>query len=307
MATPDIGTTIHDGYSNGMARLGPNLQAALVPALICGVLAGVVAVAQQHAFDVSTVSFFETSSDDSTASLLGYQLLNAVVSAVEMVFGVVTVAIFGGAMHRARHGGAESIPAPGQMWGAIMATISKLMPKLAVLVGLSIAVSMLIVLGAFGAVLALAAIIALVWLGVKWTYASVIVGAEEAENDAAYERSESVVDGSWWATFGVFVVVGLATLVPVAIVGAIAAKIVPTVFLTALAPAVISILAYATLGAAVFDSAWSQVEDSHSDGHRSGIDATPGNPTAFAPVTPPIIPSVAPVEPGAPPAGGPFI
>lgn len=294
MATPDIGTTIGDGYRRGFERLAATAPSALVPAVIVGVIAGVVAQVQVElvpdAGEVVAAVFSGESIDKlSRADLATMNALSAISTAVQVLIGLAGLAVFGGALHRARH--AEStidasaphavddpsdVPAPGAIMGAIATAAGSLMPKLGLLVALAVAGPLVsIVSNVLGALITIAAFIALIYFGIRWTYAPIIAGAGEGAGDAAFQRSEEAVEGNFWPTLGIMLVVGLAVFVPVAIVAAIVGTILPTAFLGAFGSTVISMLGMLTLYACALESAWAQVEagDPAGPGDTSQSDA----------------------------------
>ena len=296
MATPDIGTTISDGYSRGIERLSSTIGSSAVAAGIVGVVAGIVQELQARATGVSFSDFgsmFRVSTSLEGSDMAVFNLLAAVSTLVELVVGFAALAIFAGAMHRARHGASEEIPEPGAMTGALSSMARLLMPKLGVLAALSVAGPLAgTVFNVLGGLVSLVTAIALTIFSVRWIYAPVIIGSGEAEGDAGYERSEATVAGDWWKTFGVLIVVGLAIGLPIAIVASVVGAILPTVFLSAFATAAIGALGYYSLGAAALDSAWAQVESAPVD---AGATSMP--PTGVAPVVPAVPDAVSPDVP----------
>ncbi|MCW2974457.1 MAG: hypothetical protein JWN72_2730, partial [Thermoleophilia bacterium] len=138
-------------------------------------------------------------------------------------------------------------------------------------------------------VVGIAAAVALAWLGTRWIYAPVIVGAGEASGDAAYVRSESYVDPVFWPTLGSFVAIGLAIALPLGVVMTLVAAVVsillPNIFTYALMTGVAVVLGAATVGASGLESAWNQAEGGGSEPVDTQTGHT-GGPTAVAPVTP---------------------
>lgn len=291
MAVPDIGTTIADGYRRGFDRLAETAPSALVPAVLVGVVAGAIAQVQAELLpdvgEILAAAFSgETVDKLSRGDLATLNALNALTTAVQMVIGLAGLAVFGGALHRARHAqpaadvtaphaaghasthGSTDVPGPGAVLGAVAAAAGALMPKLAVLVALAVAGPLVsIISSVLGGLVTLGAFVALVYFIVRWTYAPIVAGSGEATGDAAFARSEQVVGGNFWGTLGVMLVVGLAIFIPVAIVGGIVGAILPGSFLSAFASSTISVLGILTLYASALESAWAQVE---ADGLASG-------------------------------------
>lgn len=312
MATPDIGTTISEGYSRGFAQLSTTIASAAVPAGIVGVIAGVLAELQSRATNADfggLSSVFTASRGLDRGDLAVINLVSAADTLASLFIGTAAVAIFAGATHRARHGASDDVPEPGNMVTAMTSMLPLLMPKLGLLALLSIAgllasaISMVL-----GGIVSLAAGVALIIFAVRWIYAPVIIGSGEGERDAGYARSEATVDGSWWGTLGVLIVVSLAIGLPIAIVAGIVGGILPGAFLTAFASTAIGALGYYTLGAAALDSAWTQVEAMVPAASDAPMPNTMP-PTAPAPVVPVMPGDVAPATPSdTPPRNdGPFL
>ena len=298
MATPDIGKTVSDGYRGGFERMAAFAPAAIVPALVVGVIAGVIAQVQVElvpdAGELVANALSGKSLSGSKSDIAIIQLLGAVGVAVQLVIGYAGMAVFGGLIHRQRHAGTTgdvdaphdnshdgslAVPTPGNVMGSIATAVGNLMPKLGLLVILSVAGTLVsIVNGVLGALVGLPAFIALVYFGIRWTYVSIVAGSGEATGDAAYTRSEEVVDGNFWGTFGVMFVVGLALVIPVAIIGAIVGAILPTAFLSALGSTVIMMLAMLILYATALESAWTQIESGGQLPPPDTFDAPPARP-----------------------------
>jgi hypothetical protein len=310
VATPDIGTTISEGYSRGFAQLSATIGSAAVPAGIVGVIAGVLGELQARTTDVEVgfASVFNSGQDLDRGDLAVSNLLGAANTLAGLFIGTAAIAIFAGATHRARHGAAGDVPEPGNMFAALQSMVPLLMPKLGLLALLSVAGLLASAVSfVLGGLVSLAAGVALIIFAVRWIYAPVIIGAGEGERDAGYARSEAVVAGSWWGTFGVLIVVSLAIGLPVVIVAGIVGGVLPGAFLTAFATAAIGALGYYTLGAAALDSAWTQVEGASLD-EPADVQPTTMPPTAPAPVVPVAPDAIAPhVQPETPRNDGPFV
>jgi hypothetical protein len=188
------------------------------------------------------------------------------------------------------------VPDGSSIIGAVLGAIGDLMPKagiLTVLVFLSQAGQSF---GVLGGLVGLVAAIYLIIVGVRWIYATIISGSGEAQGDAAFERSEATVRGSWWGTFGCYIVIGLATLIPVFIAAGIARVIVPTPFLSALVSTVVMVAIGIPIFGSALESAWAQVEgaDGPGDGH---VPVPPASHEAPQP----------PATPQPPTSDGPFV
>jgi hypothetical protein len=101
-----------------------------------------------------------------------------------------------------------------------------------VLVGQSVNVGAGILLGL---VLAGAALVCALWLGVRLVLAPVVVVLEKAGVTTALRRSAALVSGSWWRIFGIWLlaqiissVVGQVLTVPFAIAGVVLAVLLPS-------------------------------------------------------------------------------
>ncbi|MCW2921016.1 MAG: hypothetical protein JWL76_890 [Thermoleophilia bacterium] len=300
MATPDIGKSISEGYGRGMDRVGSWLPTLAVfaglSALVAGVSAQVQASLVPDAEDVFK-AIFDGGFD--AADLRTLTLVGAVSTALNMLIGFGIYVVLGGALHRERHGADGSIPGPGSAIPALLAGIGALMPKAAILVAIMFGAQVLgVVIGTLGTLIGLVLWIAYIMLAIRWIYAPIIAGGGEATGDAAFERSEGVVKGSWWGTFGSFIVIGLATVVPFVIGGLIVGAIVPGAFLSAAASSFVIALVGMPIFASALESAWSQVEGG------AGGDMPPTPPLAGEHL-PPTHPSVQP--PANEPPTGPFV
>lgn len=282
MATPDIGTTISDGYSRGIDRLSATAPSVAIIAVAVGIVAGIIAQVQASLITDTVEEAVNAAFNGGDLGLDGsnrmlYFLLGAVSQAVTAFVMYVGIGMFGGAAHKFRHGGPDETATPAEVPGEFISVAGSLMPKLAILVALSAAGPLATGVGtAIGGLVTLAATIASVYLGVQWMYAPIIAGSGEATGDAAFERSTDAVRGSWWPTLGVWIVIGLATLLPVGIVAAIVSKILPGVFLGAFGMWFILALGALTIYAAAMESGWHQIE---------GADAGGSTPPAPAPET----------------------
>ncbi len=276
MATPDISTSISEGYSRGMDRVGPWLPTLAVFAGITALVAGVAAQVQSslvpNAEDIIAAVF---SGDFDPADMRTITLIGAVSGAINMLIGFGAYVVFGGALHRERHGGDGSIPGPGAAIPALVAGISALMPKAAILIAIMFGAQVLgVLIGVIGTLLGIALWVAYIMLAVRWIYAPIVAGGGEGTGDAAFARSEAKVSGSWWGTFGTFIVIGLATIVPFLIAGLIVAALLPGAFLSAAASAFVLTLLGTPIFASALESAWAQVE--------AGGDVPPAPPATEA-------------------------
>jgi len=312
VATPQIGTTISDGYAKGFDRLASHAASVAVPSLAIAVIVGIIAHAQaQFVPDVgemlSSVLSGKQAPQLSSEDRAAANGLGALSSAVQVFATYAGLALFAGAFHRARHRGDDhaaeaEVPDAGACVPAMLAAAGALMPKLGLLIVLSVIGPLAgIISEGLGGIVTLVSFIALVYLSVRWVYASVIAGAGEHTGDAAFDRSAQAVEGSWWGTFGVWLVVSLATLLPIIIVGGIVGAIVPGAFLSSLASTAIVLMGTYTIYGSALESGWAQVEGGErGKGGFTPIDAT-GMPThpGPAPVSPePASPAAAPY-PGA--------
>lgn len=280
MATPDIGTSISEGYGRGMDRVGAWLPTLAVFAGLSAIVAGAAAQIQTalvpDAEDIVAAIFSGGFDADDLRTIT---LVGAVSSAISMLIGFGVYVVIGGALHRERHGGDGSIPAPGAAIPALMAGIASLMPKAAILIAIMFGAQVLgVVIGALGSILGLVLWIAYIFLAMRWIYAPIIAGSGEATGDAAFARSDEVVTGNWWKTFGCFIVIGLATVLPFVIGGFIVGAILPGAFLSSAASAFVLTLVGTPVFASALESAWSQVEGGGTD-----VDAPPAPPTTEAP------------------------
>lgn len=267
MATPDIGTSISEGYSRGMDRVSAWLPTLAVFAVVSAIVAGVAAQVQTSlvpdADDIVNAIF---SGGFDEGDLRTITLIGAVSSAINMLIGFGIYVVLGGALHRERHGGDGSIPGPGAAIPALMTGIGALMPKAAILVAIMFGAQVLgVVIGTLGSILGLVLWIAYFVLAIRWIYAPIIAGGGEGTGDAAFARSEATVRGSWWGTLGSFIVIGLATLVPFVIAGLIVGAIVPGAFLSAALSAFVVAIIGMPIFASALEAAWSQVEGGSGD------------------------------------------
>ncbi|MCW2924473.1 MAG: hypothetical protein JWM98_1877 [Thermoleophilia bacterium] len=286
MATPDIGTTISEGYSRGLDRLGSWFPSLAVVAVASGLVGAAIAQLQlalvPDAGDMLASAFGGGGSNFSAGDLRTIQLLSVLGSAIGLVLSYGAAVVFSGVLHRERHGQEADVPGPGAILPAVVAGFVSLMPRIGMLFGLFLLGQLVSAFnGVLGGLLTFAGFVVLVYLGVRWTYATVVAGAGEATGDAAFERSAEAVDGSWWGTFGTFIVVGLAVGLPVVIASLIVGGILPTAFLTAFGRNFVMTLLGTLLWAAVVESAWHQVE-----GASSGIDHDPYGAALQAPPAP---------------------
>lgn len=295
MATPDIGTSISEGYSRGMDRVGAWLPTLAVFAGLTALVGGVAAQIQASLVpDAGDIVNAILSGDFEAGELRTITLVGAVSAAINLFIGFGMYVVLGGALHRERHGGDGSVPGPGAAIPALISGISALMPKAAILVAIMFGAQVLgVLIGAIGTLLGIALWIAYITLAVRWIYAPIIAGGGEGTGDAAFARSETTVIGSWWGTFGTFIVIGLATLVPFVVVGLIVGALVPGEFLSSAASAFVVTLVGVPIFAAALESAWSQVEG--------------GNPAdGELPPTPPATESAPPAD-EPPSSSGPFV
>jgi hypothetical protein len=298
VATPDIGTSISEGYSRGLDRLGAIAGAAVVPAVVVGVVGAVVSYIQTEVISDSAEEIVENIfsgkgvSDFSFADRLAFNGLGAVQQLVFVVVYLGVMSVITGALHRERHGGEFTLPGPGESMGATLGAFSKLMPRAGLLVLLSIAGPIAGILSSIlGGLVSLVAGIALIYLSVKWIYAVVVAGSDEAEGDAAFDRSEAATSGSWWGTFGTFIVIGIAVGLPVAIVAAILGAVLGGInsALGSFATLGMYIIGMAAIGASALESAWAQVEEKTGlgGGGYAGHDhIEPAAPAEQPPATP---------------------
>ncbi len=275
MATPDIGKSISEGYGRGMDKVGswfPTLAVfAGLSALVGGASAQIQASLVPDAEDVFK-AIFEGGFD--SGDLRTLTIVGAISTAINMLIGFGIYVVLGGALHRERHGGDGSIPGPGGAIPALLAGIGQLMPKAIILTAIMFGAQVLgVLIGTLGTLIGLALWIAYIMLAIRWIYAPIIAGGGEATGDAAFTRSEETVSGSWWGTFGSFIVIGLATVIPFVIGGFIVGAIVPGAFLSAAASAFVISLLGMPIFAAALESAWSQVE-----GGAGGGDVPPTTP-----------------------------
>lgn len=297
MATPDIGKSISEGYSRGLDRLGAIAGAAAVPALVVGAVGAAVSWIQSRVISDSAEEIVEDIfsgkgvSDFSFADRLAFNGLGAVQQLVFVVIYLGVMATITGAFHRERHGGTFELPGPAGSLGVTIGNFARLMPRAGLLVLLSIAGPLAGILSSIlGGFVSLVAGIALIYFSIRWIYAVVVGGSREAEGDAAFERSESVTSGSWWGTFGTFIVIGIAVGVPVVVVAAILGAVLGGIsselgsFVTLAA----YIVGMAALGAAALESAWSQVEAEDTGGLADQADnrAAPIDPPSATPEPP---------------------
>lgn len=262
MATPDIGKSISEGYGRGMDRVGAWLPTLAVfaglSAIIAGTSAQVQAALVPDAEDVFK-AIFDGGFD--AGDLRTLTIVGAVSTALNMLIGFGIYVVLGGALHRERHGGDGSIPGPGGAIPALLAGIGALMPKAVILTAIMFGAQVLgVVIGMLGTLIGLVLWIAYIVLAIRWVYAPIIAGGGEAAGDAAFGRSEGVVKGSWWGTFGSFIVIGLATVIPFVVGGFIVGAILPGAFLSAAASAFVIALVGMPIFASALESAWSQVE-----------------------------------------------
>lgn len=326
MATPDIGTTISDGYSKGFDRLASHAASLAVPALVVGVVVAAITQLQVELVpgldDVFGAALRGETIDIERGDRAMVNVLGALSTAVQVFFTYAGLALFGGAYHRARKAAAASasdvradVPGPGALMPALVAAGTALLPKLAILVALTVAGSLAgIVSDGLGALVGFLAAVAVVYLTIRWVYASIVAGSGEATGDAAFERSASIVEGSWWGTLGVWLVVSLATFLPIAIVAGIAGAVVPTTFLSSLVTSVVMLMGTYSIYASAIESGWAQVEGSHErpaggtddgGGFAAPPSATPSPDAEAAPhPTPTPAPVSAPAPESRPPAGG---
>lgn len=268
VAAPSIGTTISEAYSEGLDRIGPWAAPVAVVAGVAGLIAGAIAQLQVALVPDAEEVFNAVLSGDglSSTDFRTIQLLSALSMLISFVISVGATATFAGRFHRERHGAAPDVPAPGAVLPELLAQFMALMPRIGMVIGL-------VVLGQFiaafsetlGGLIAIVGAIVALWFGIRWIYAAVISGSGEATGDAAFDRSAEVVDGSWWATFGSWIVIGLATGLPIAVIAWIVGGILPGAFLSAFGNQFVATFGLATISAAAFASAWSQLEggDSH--------------------------------------------
>lgn len=262
--TPDISKTIADGYSQGLDRIGAWGPAVAVVAAVAGVASGGISQLQialiPDASEILQAAFSGDANVLSGSEMRTFQLLSAASMVISFVLSIGALALFSGLLHRERAGEAVEAPSPAEVIPALFSQFMLLMPRVAMLVGLLVLGQLLSAFSAvLGGIVSFAGLIVMIWLGVRWTYATVISGSGEATGDAAFDRSADVVDGSWWPTFGVFFVVSLATMLPVGILASIVGAILPGAFLSSFGSSFISMIGYATIAAAALESAWAQV------------------------------------------------
>ncbi|MCW2960072.1 MAG: hypothetical protein JWM25_254 [Thermoleophilia bacterium] len=336
MATPDIGTTISEGYSRGFERVGPIVSASIVPLVVAGVIALGASIVQGGIIDTDdvTVSLSAFAAIDfdgvSKGEMALYQLIGIVSTLATFLIGTGLSAMVAGRLHRERHGAALDLPSPGASMTATIDHVKLLTPKVWLLAGLQVAGAVgSIVHTALGALLGFAAGIYFIYLSIRWIYATVIAGSGEATHDAAYARSEEAVTGSWWGTLGVWIVIGLAIGLPIVIVSVIIGAILGSISapLGVFAALVVLLLGVQVLFATAIESAWHQVETKLAGGHpglEPGSDAAAGAPSYAPPAapggTPPpsyqppaVPPTIPPATPpttngdDTPPHQGPFV
>ena len=286
--TPDIGTTISDGYSRGMDRFGAIAGATIVPVLVVGAVYGIVSWLQSKVVTSSVEDVFEALRTGGSINSFGdravYNLLAIVAAVVGALIGVGLVTLIAGAFHRERRGEAFELPGPGESLGAVWASTQLLLPRYWILVLLSIAGSVAAILAtSLGSLVDLVAGILSAWLAIRWVYAPVIAGGGEATGDAAFDRSEQAVEGAWWRTLGIYIVIALAIGIPAVVAGTILGLILGAIFgwLAVVAVIVVVYLALAAIGGAALESAWAQVSGTAATGT-----ATPPAPATSAPTEP---------------------
>lgn len=288
VATPDIGTTISDGYSRGLDRIGPWFAPLAVVAGLSAVISAVIAQVQIELVPDAEEIFRAILSGDSDLSggdLATLNLLSALGTAISLAISFAASALFAGILHRERHGsGTDEAPAPGAVIPGLLEMAGRLMPRLGILIGLLVAGQLVgIIQPTLGSIVSLVSFIVFLMLAIRWIYAPVIAGSGEATGDAAFDRSAGTVEGSWWGTFGVFLVIGLATVLPMAIIAAIVGAILPAGFVATLASTFVMTVLVTMIGAATLESAWSQVEEQAGNGGEQGLPA----PEQARPLDPP--------------------
>lgn len=273
MATPEIGTSISEGYSRGMDRIGAWMPTLIVYAALSAIIAAIAAQVQTSLIpdtDDIVRSILEGGEVDSDLRM--YTIVGAIGTAVNMVIGFGIYVVLGGALHRERHSGDGSVPSPGAAIPALLGGVGSLMPKAAILIGLMVFAQILpVLLGVLGTLIGIALWVAYIMFAIRWIYAPIVAGGGEGTGDEAFARSEAVVSGSWWGTLGTFIVIGIATLVPFAIGGAIVGAILPGALLSAAGSAFVIALVGFPVFSAALESAWAQVEGDGGGGddHRA--------------------------------------
>ncbi|MEO6867802.1 MAG: hypothetical protein ABI200_07250 [Gaiellales bacterium] len=290
MATPDIGKSVSEGYTRGFDRISSWLPSLVVVGAIAGGVAAIVAVLQAQLVPNSEDLLKAVFSGDVKSLTSGKMrlvgLLSAVSSLVLFAITFTAYAVYGGLLHRERHGEPVEAPSPNEIVGQLMKAAGNLMPKFAVLAVLVFVMqASTSLLGTVGSFLSFVALVVTVVLSVRWVYAPIIAGSGEATGDAAFERSQDTVAGNWLGTFGVLIVIGIATAIPFAIAAAIIAAIVPTAFLSSFASSFVITAFSVPIMASAIESAWSQVEQpqhggsvqppAHPDSTTGSDDASP--------------------------------
>jgi hypothetical protein len=285
--TPDIGTTINDGYSRGLERLGAIVRFALVPVLVVGAVYALTSWLQGQVLadsvDDALESLLNGGSFDSTGDRALYNLLSIAASVVGSVIGIGLAVVIVGALHRERHGAALELPSPGASLGATWAGFQQLLPRYWALVLLPVVGTLVgIASTTLGGLVQLVAMIAAIWLGVRWVYAPVLAGSGEETGDAAITRSEQLVEGAWWRTFGIYFVVSLAIFLPAgiagAIIGAILGKFIGWIGLAA--TIVVVYAAASAVASAALESAWHQLETAGAGGDEDVLTPPQQSPPA---------------------------
>ncbi len=281
-ATPDIGTTVSEGYSRGLERIGAVIRFSLVPILTLGAVYAVAGFIQTRVATVTVEDAFEAFTNgysfDNTGSRAIYYVLDAAASIVATAIGVGMFVVIAGAMHRERHGAALDLPEPGASLGATWAGFQLLLPKYWLIVLLPVAGTLvqIVSFGLAGLVQLVAGIVA-AWLAVRWVYAPVLAGSGEASGDDAFARSEAAVTGAWWRTFGIYIVVSIAIFLPAGIAGGIIGAILGGIigWIGLAATVVVVYFAASAIASAALESAWHQVESG-----AGPVDQAPEPPAA---------------------------
>lgn len=265
MAAPHIGTTVSEGYGRGFDRLGDHAGAALAPALAIGLVSGVIALGQAQLVpnpqEVVQRALEGKETGLSQAVHAGWNLLWIASFALQLLVTFLGAVVFAGTWHRARHGEPVDLPGPAAMPGALSVALARVMPRVAVLVGLPVGGLLAATLiPRLGGLIAMMALVAFLVYSIRWIYAPVVAGSGEAVRSGAFARSELAVAGSWWGTLGVWMVIGIAIGLPTFVVGLIVDALLPGVFLSAAGPVTVSMLASFTIGASALESAWWQLE-----------------------------------------------
>lgn len=318
MATPDIGTTISDGYSRGFDRMGQIFGVLIVPAVIVGGTYAIASAVQSNVLGdtvddaiESVLSGGSVSGGLSFADRLIIGVMSILASVINVFVTTGATAVVAGAFHRERHGAAFELPGIGGSMSAVLEQIKLLQPRLGLLALLGVAGTAAGILnGVLGALVGLAAGIVLAILSIRWIYAPVVCGSGEATGVEAYDRSEQTVQGSWWGTLGVWIVVMIALVLPAAIVAGILGLILAAILglLGAFVTYAVLVFAIGAFFSSALESAWAQLESGGTPPPTGGYappTATDAPPAAAPPVPPADTPPAPPATP--PESNGPFL